>query len=255
MNPVVMITGASRGIGRAIAVCLANEGFSIALNVLLKDDDLDETLELLSPYSVPVHVLPFDVSDIACHEIKIAEAEEALGPITTLVNNAGVGALERGDPLDVSEASYDQCMAINAKAVFFLTQCVARHMISQQRRPSMHYSIINITSANAVAVAESRAEYCVSKAAASQSTRVFAVRLGRENISVFDVQPGLIETELTAPVIEDYRRRAAEGLCLIPRVGQPGDVAEVVATLATGKLPYVTGQVIAVDGGMLVPRF
>ena len=151
--------------------------------------------------------------------------------------------------------SYDRCMAVNAKAQFFLTQAFARRLLARERSRDLFHAIVNITSSNSIAVAEPRSEYCVSKAAAAMSSKAWAVRLGREEIAVYDVQPGLIATEMTAPVIAQYEERAMAGLTLIPRVGQPHDIGCIVASLATGKLPYTTGQVISADAGMLVPRF
>jgi 3-oxoacyl-[acyl-carrier protein] reductase len=132
-------------------------------------------------------------------------------------------------------------------------QAFARRLIG--RETAVFRSIVNVTSSNAVAVAEPRVEYAVSKAAAAMASRAFAVRLAREGIAVYDVQPGLIATDLTAPVIDSYRTRAEAGLTLIPRVGTADEMGTIIATLATGRLPYTTGQVIAADGGLLVPRF
>ena len=157
--------------------------------------------------------------------------------------------------LDVSKESYDRCMEVNAKAMFFLCQEFARRLLDRTQEPGLHYSLINVTSSNAVAVALARGEYCVSKAAAAMISKVFSARLGERGIPVIDVQPGLISTDMTKTVIDEYSRRAADGLCLYPRVGQPEEVAGVIAAVATGRIPYTTGQAIAVDGGMLVPRF
>ena len=250
---VALVTGSSRGIGLATACALARAGFAVAVNGPEDDAELAAALAEVSELGQAIAV-PFDVTDLAAHEQGLAQVEEALGPLTTLVNNAGVGAMKRGDPLEVSAESWDRCLEVNAKAVFFLTQCFAKRVLARERAEVFH-SIINVTSSNATAVAVSRAEYCASKAAAAMATQAWAVRLGPENIAVYDVRPGLIETDLTAPVIEDYKSRAKEGLTLIPRVGQPGEVGEIIASLASGKLPYTTGQVIAADGGMLVPRF
>jgi NAD(P)-dependent dehydrogenase (short-subunit alcohol dehydrogenase family) len=181
------------------------------------------------------------------------DAAETLGPLTTLVNNAGVGVLSRGDILDVTPESYDRCMSVNARGMFFLTQAAAKRMVG--RTSDAFRSIITITSANAEAVATPRAEYAASKAAAAMITKTFAVRLGAEGINVYDVRPGLIETDMTAPVIDDYKRRAKDGLTVIPRVGQPQEVAQIVTSLATGALPYTTGEIIHADGGMLLSRF
>jgi 3-oxoacyl-[acyl-carrier protein] reductase len=248
MGQVALITGGSRGIGKAIACALKAEGFAIALNDL-PGQALTETARELD--ALP---LPFDVTDLSAHAAALAHAEAELGPLTTLINNAGVGVMARGDPLDITPESYDRCLHVNTRAPFFLTQAFARHVLSRPR-PDAFHSIVTITSANASAVAEPRGEYCVSKAGAAMMSKLFAVRLGRENIACFDVRPGLIETEMTAPVIDSYKSRAAQGLTLIPRVGQPDEVGRIVASLASGKLPYVTGQVVYADGGLLVERF
>jgi NAD(P)-dependent dehydrogenase (short-subunit alcohol dehydrogenase family) len=252
---VALITGSSRGIGLASAVALAREGFAIAINGPVDDTELQAAVETVKSEGARVVAAPFDVTDHARHDEVLGEIEAALGPLTTLINNAGVGVIERGDPLNVSEDSYDRCLAVNAKAMFFLTQAFARRLLTRDRNAAMFHSIVNVTSSNAVAVAEPRSEYCVSKAAAAMASKVWAVRLGRENIAVYDVQPGLIATEMTAPVIAQYEERAKAGLTLIPRVGQPEDMGGIIASLASGKLPYTTGQTISADAGMLVPRF
>ncbi|WP_454817605.1 3-ketoacyl-ACP reductase [Labrys neptuniae] len=256
LRQAAFITGSSRGIGLAAAIELARNGFAIALNGPVDDAELQAAEERVRGLGVPVTRVAGDIADIGAHETMLDLAEKALGPLSTLVNNAGVSVLSRGDPLDVSEESYDRCQAVNAKAQFFLCQKWARRVIARDRNDGRFYAILNVSSSNADAVAEPRAEYCVSKAGSAMVSKVFAVRLGRENIAVYDIRPGLIETAMTQTVTSLYQRRIdEEGLTLMRRLGQPQDVGTVMATLATGKLPYTTGQVIAVDAGMLVPRF
>lgn len=255
MRQVALITGSTRGIGLAAAEALAHEGFAVAINGPVADDDMARAIDRLAGLGVPVLAAPFDVSDLSRHDAELARIEAELGPLTTLVNNAGVGVLQRGDLLDVSEASWDRCLAVNSKAVFFLSQAFARRLLARKRPQDVFHSIVNVTSSNAVAVAVQRSEYCASKAAAAMVSKALAVRLGPENIAVYDVQPGLIATDMTAPVIEMYRKRAEEGLTLIPRIGQPEEMGAIIATLAAGRLPYTTGQTISADAGMLVPRF
>lgn len=253
---VALVTGSSRGIGLGAATALVREGFAVALNAPEAEAaELAAAVDTLRAQGGRVHGQVFDVSDIAGHDAALAAVEEALGPLTTLVNNAGVGVLVRGDPLDVTPESYDRCNAVNARAQFFLCQAFARRLLARDRDAALFHAIVNVTSANAVAVAEPRAEYCVSKAAAAMSSKSWAVRLGRENVAVYDVQPGFIATEMTAPVIADYDRRAREGMTLFPRVGQPEDMGAIIASLAGGRLPYTTGQAISADAGLLVPRF
>ncbi|MEM7753725.1 MAG: 3-ketoacyl-ACP reductase [Pseudomonadota bacterium] len=255
MDGVALVTGSSRGIGFGAAKALAKEGFAVAVHGPVDDAELTDALAMVERLGAKATKVAFDVTDIAAHERALADVEDALGPLTTLVNNAGVGVLRRGDPLEVSEESWDRCHAVNAKGTFFLTQAFVRRLLGRAQNAVAYRSIVNVTSANAEAVAEPRLEYAASKAAAAMAAKTWAVRLGREGIYVFDVRPGLIETDMTAPVIAEYEKRAKAGLTLVPRVGQPEEVGRIIATLATGRLPYATGQVIHADGGLLVPRF
>ena len=251
-----LVTGSSRGIGLSIAIHLARAGFSIAVNTLEAGRELDEAVRRVEAEGASVVPVVGDVGHLARHAAMLDEAEAAIGPLTTLVNNAGVSVMNRGDVLDVTEASYDRCFAVNAKATFFLTQAFARRLLARDRSDERPCSIVNITSANAEAVGVTRAEYCASKAAAAMISKAFAVRLADENIQVFDVRPGLIETDMTRPAKDNYERRIRdEGLTLIRRMGQPDDVARIVTTLATGGLPFTVGHVISADAGLLLPRF
>lgn len=255
MSGVALVTGASRGIGLAAAEALIDQGFAVAVNGIADDQELRDAVARLRDGGGTAMAVPFDVTDIASHADQLARIEAELGPLTTLVNNAGVGVISRGDLLDVSEESWDRCQSVNSKAMFFLSQAFALLLLSHPRSPDQFHAIVNVTSSNANAVAVARSEYCASKAAAAMVSKALAVRLGSENIAVYDVQPGLIATDMTAPVIDQYRARAEEGLTLLPRIGQPQEMGAIIATLASGRLPYTTGQVISADAGMLVPRF
>ncbi|WP_104401670.1 3-ketoacyl-ACP reductase [Vibrio penaeicida] len=252
--PVAFVTGSARGIGKAIALSLAKSEYRVAINDKEDSPALRETLAELEQISQPHQILCGDVADIASHTGWIRDIEANLGSISTLVNNAGVSVQSRGDILDVTPNSYDRCQNINTKAMFFLSQAFAKRRLANPIN-DLPVSIINITSSNAKAASENRSEYCVSKAAASMVSNLFAVRLGRENIAVYDVQPGLIETEMTAPSMHLYRERVENGFTLLPRIGLPEEVGQVVTSLATGQLPYTTGQSISVDAGMLISRF
>ena len=254
-RPAALVTGSSRGIGKGIALALAAEGFAVALNGPEDSAELAGAADEVRALGGPVGAVVADVADIAGHESLLDAVEAAVGPLTVLVNNAGVGVLARGDLLAATPESYDRCQAVNTRAVFFLTQAFARRLLARTRDPAHHHAVITVSSSNAVAAAVARAEYAVSKAAVSMITKCFAARLGPEDINVYEIRPGVIDTDMTAPVAADYRRRIAEGLTLTRRVGTPADIGSVAAALAIGRLAYCTGQAIEADGGMLVPRF
>ena len=195
-----------------------------------------------------------DVADLDQHARLIDAAVGHWGRIDCLVNNAGVGVAKRGDLLEVTSESFDRCIRVNTKAVFFLSQAVAKQMLRQGEIRGQHRSIINITSSNAVAVSVSRGEYCVSKCASSMTTRLFGVRLAAEGIGVYEIRPGIIDTEMTRPVKDKYDALIAES---VParRWGLPADVAAVVQSMAEGDLRYTVGQAVTVDGGLIVPQF
>ena len=250
-----LITGGGRGIGRGIALALSERGFSIAVNALAFDADVEATLAALRERGGTAEAVIGDVADLTSHETILNEAERALGPLTTLVNNAGVSVLQRGDLLDATPESYDRCQAVNSRAAFFLTQRWAKRILAQPAPREAHRCIITISSSNAVAVSIARGEYCVSKAGASMIAKLFAVRLGGEGVGSYEIRPGLIETPMTAPVKQSYERRIAEGLTVAPRMGKPSDIGAIAAALATGQLAFCTGQALEADGGLVIPRF
>jgi NAD(P)-dependent dehydrogenase (short-subunit alcohol dehydrogenase family) len=253
MTQTAFVTGARRGIGRAIALALADAGFDIAACDLSRSDDLTAvTTEVARKGRKAVAVIG-DISEIADHPSMLNEAETALGQLTTLVNNAGVSVMNRGDLLDVTQESYDRCLDINTRGTFFLTQAFARRLL--QTKTDAHRSIVTVSSANAVAPSIARGEYCVSKAGVSMVSKLFAARLSNDGIGVYEVQPGFIETDMTAPSKARYDKLIDEGLTVIKRFGRPEEVARIVVTLATGLLPYTTGQIIQADAGLLTVRY
>ncbi|SHO66351.1 NAD(P)-dependent dehydrogenase, short-chain alcohol dehydrogenase family [Pseudoxanthobacter soli DSM 19599] len=254
-RPAALITGAAGGIGRAVALALAEAGFALALNGLDGDDGLDDAVAAVAETGVPAIAVRGDIAAIGGHERLLDAAELAVGPLTTLVNNAGVSVLSRGDLLAVTPESFDRCHAINTRGTFFLTQAFARRLVARPRPAALHHAIVTVSSSNARAVSVARGEYCVSKAGLAMASQLFAVRLAPEGIGAYDVQPGIIDTPMTAVVRDDYTRRIAEGLTPAPRMGQPEDIAEIVVALATGRLAFATGQTIQADGGLTIPRF
>jgi len=253
-RPIALVTGARRGIGRAIAVALAAHDFDLVVADLEVGDELGETRRLAEQAGANVIARRLDVAAIEDHDAFLSEVESALGPLSCLVNNAGVSVLVRSDLLDVGAASFDRCVNVNLRGTFFLMQAFARRLIA--RPPAGAYrSIVTITSSNVHAVSTNRGEYCVSKAGLSMASQLFAVRLANEGVGVFEVQPGIIASDMTAPVKAKYDAAIEAGLTAMRRWGTPEDVATVVSAMATGKLPYTVGLAVAVDGGLLTPRF
>jgi NAD(P)-dependent dehydrogenase (short-subunit alcohol dehydrogenase family) len=253
MNGTALVTGAGRGIGRAIALTLAQDGFDVAVNDVMASTDIDAVVAEIKSFGRKSIAVIGDISNIESHIAMLNQAEE-IGPLSTLVNNAGVSVLNRGDLLEVSQASYNRCMDINVRGTFFLSQAFAKRLLTQDQK-TKHRSIINISSANVTAVSIARGEYCISKAAVSMTSKLFAARLSDEGIGVYEIQPGFIETDMTAPAKAKYDKMIEEGLTVIKRFGQPADVARVASTMAQGLLPYTVGQAIQVDGGLLTVRY
>ena len=256
VRPAAVVTGALRGIGRSCALALAESGFNLLLNDrTLADGEAWEALtEEIAASGVDGIPFAADISDLDQHKAIVEAAVAHWGRLDCLVNNAGVGVMRRGDLLGVTAESFDRCLSVNTRAVFFLSQAVARHMLAQGEIHGQHRSIINITSSNAVAPSISRGEYCVSKCAASMITRLFGVRLAAEGIGVYEVRPGIIDTDMTRAVKDKYDALIDER---VPagRWGFPIDVAATVRCLAEGRLTYTVGQAITVDGGLTIPQF
>lgn len=249
----VLVTGARRGIGKAIALALATAEYDVAVADLDAGDELQSVAAQISALGMKTAAIQADIADLSAHERMLDEAQAALGPLTTLINNAGVSVVSRGDLLDVTPQSFDRCMDVNARGTFFLTQAFARRV--RETITECHRSIVTITSANATAVSIARGEYCMSKSAASMMSKLFASRLADEDIGVYEIQPGFIETDMTAPSKAKYDALINNGLTVIKRFGTPDEVARIAVTLASGLLPYTTGQAIQADGGLLTVRY
>jgi NAD(P)-dependent dehydrogenase (short-subunit alcohol dehydrogenase family) len=245
------VTGARRGIGKAIALSLARAGFDVAVNDVADSEELLATVAEITVCGVKSVAVIGDISDLSSHEAMLDMAEAALGPLTTLVNNAGVSVQNRGDLLDVTAESYDRCQNVNTRGTFFLTQAFAKRL-----KPSeSHRSIVTISSANATGVSITRGEYCISKAGVSMMSKLFAARLSNEGVGVYEIQPGFIETDMTAPSKARYDKLIDEGLTVIKRFGRPEEVGRITLTLAQGLLPYTTGQIIQADAGLMMVRY
>ena len=237
-KPISIITGASRGIGRAIAVELSRTHHVIATyrsNFAAARSLASET---------GADILRCDVSSAEDRVMLIRYARERFENLDLLVNNAGVAPRERLDLLDASEESFDELIATNLKGPHFLTRLAAAWMLERGCG-----RIVFITSISAYAASVNRAEYCISKAGLSMSAALYAQRLAAHGIPVFEIRPGIIRTDMTAAVEQVYRKRIAAGLLPQPRMGEAGDVARAVRAIADGLLDYSAGLVIDVDGG------
>ncbi len=255
MKKTALITGGSRGIGFGIALELANTGFDLAINGVRKEPQVASSMELLRARGAKVIYIQGDVSDSDQRISMVDQAIKEFGALNVLINNAGIAPPQRKDLLETTEESYNRVMDINLKGPYFLTQLVARHMVEQvQERNSFTACIINVSSISATVASVNRGEYCISKAGVSMATRLWAVRLGEYGIPVYEIQPGVIKTDMTSAVKEKYDRLIQEGLFVEKRWGLPEDVGKVAFAMASGLLPYSTGQVVVVDGGLTIPR-
>lgn len=257
MKRVALVTGGSRGIGLGIATCLAKDGLDLVICGMRPKDQLGETLETLKAFGGDVLYCQADVGNHEMRRDMLQKIRDHYGALHVLVNNAGVAPLERKDALETTEESFERLMRINLQGPYFLTQAVANWMIEQQKASSdFQGCIVNVTSISSTVASTNRAEYCISKAGLSTSTKIWAVRLSEFDIPVFEIQPGVIKTDMTssAAVSQKYDRMFAEGLALQARWGLPEDIGKAAAMLVRGDLAYSTGQVIGIDGGMRIER-
>lgn len=255
MTRTALVTGGTRGIGLGIARALAQEGWDLALCGRRPADEVHGVVDELGGRGVRVLYSAADLASPADRVRLVAEVRNWSGAPTALVNNAGRAPRVRADLLDATEDSYEEVMRTNLQGPYFLTQAVARDMVARRRvEPGFTASIVFVTSVSAEMASPSRGEYCVSKAGLAMAARLFAARLADQGISVFEVRPGIIETDMTAGVREQYDRRIADGLVPERRWGVPDDVGRAVAALVRGDFPYATGTVVHVDGGLSIPR-
>jgi NAD(P)-dependent dehydrogenase (short-subunit alcohol dehydrogenase family) len=258
--PVVLVTGASRGLGRGIAVALAKDGLSVAIHYASNRQAADETLVACreaAPDGRPQFALVRgDVGQADDRRRIVEETLAACGRIDALVNNAGIAPRERRDITDATEESFDELIAVNLKGPYFLSQAVARHWLERKgdcRLPG-GYTLVFVSSISAYMASISRGEYCISKAGLAMATKLWATRLATEGAQVFELRPGLMATDMTAGVKEKYDRLIDEGLVPQRRWGTSEDVGLAVCALMKGGFPFSTGDVINVDGGFHIQR-
>jgi NAD(P)-dependent dehydrogenase (short-subunit alcohol dehydrogenase family) len=252
-QPVALVTGGSRGIGRGVCRELAGRDYAVAINYAGNVVAAEETRQLLGS-ATEAMLCQADVSRAADRARMVDAVLARWDRIDVLVNNAGITSVGRKDILEAEEGSWDRVLAVNLKGPFFLTQRVAREMVTrlpQLTRPT----IVNVTSLSAYTLSTNRGDYCVSKAGLGMMTQLFAARLAEYGIRVFEVRPGIIDTDMTRGAHEKYTRLIAEGLTPIRRWGTPEDVGRAIALLAGGDMPFSTGDVVNVDGGFHLRRF
>ncbi len=255
MRRVALITGGSRGIGLGIARELAQNNFDLVINGTRAAALVEDAVKELMEYGIEVMYCQGNIASSRDRAEILHQIKNHFKRLHVLVNNAGVAPKERKDILDATEESFDDVIDVNLKGPYFLTQKAANWMIEQKKIDGEFKGcIINISSVSATVASVNRGEYCISKAGVGMATQLFAVRLGEFNIPVFEVRPGIIETDMTSGVKEKYDKLIEDGLCIQKRWGQPQDVGKVVASLAKGDFMYSTGQVIMVDGGLTIPR-
>ncbi len=239
-----IVTGATGGIGLACAKELVANGFYVIATGTRAEFDPPENVEYVRS----------SITDSKARERVLAAALRRGGKVDVLVNVSGVAPTKRCDILEMTEESYDRVMDINTKGMLFMTQLVAKHMVSVSRPGQYNGAIVNISSMSAYTSSVSRGEYCISKAGVSMITKLFADKLSEFNITVNEVRPGIIRTGMTATVQEKYDKLIADGLLPLSRWGEPEDVAKAVRVLCCGDLAYTTGQSIDVDGGFHIRR-
>jgi NAD(P)-dependent dehydrogenase (short-subunit alcohol dehydrogenase family) len=280
MNPTALITGASRGIGRGIALELAKLGFDVAVNYVGNEKAARQTASDCAAQaksagkSIRAEVCQADVSSTADRRKLIDFTREKFGRLDLLVNNAGIAPTVRADILEAGEESFDLLININVKGPYFLTQLAARWMIEQSAprlastavlsqshlgasptpRAPYRPKIVTISSISAYTASTNRGDYCVAKAALSMITPLFAARLAEHGINVYEIRPGIIATDMTGPVKEKYDKLIGDGLTPIQRWGTPEDIGRAVSAIAQDLLPFSTGEVINVDGGFHLRR-
>jgi 3-oxoacyl-[acyl-carrier protein] reductase len=257
---VALVTGASRGIGRAIAIELGRIGYDCMLNYVSNEaaaKDASAEVQAVGNEMTRVRTCRADVAKRSDRERLLTSTREQFGRLDLLVNNAGITPAKRVDLLEASEESFDHLISVNLKGPYFLSQAAARWMIEQRTAGKIAGytpAIINITSVSAYAASPERGDYCVSKAGLAMMSKLYAARLAGEGINIYEIRPGVIATDMTAGVKEKYDRMIDQGLTPIKRWGTPEDVGRAVAAVATGSFPFSTGEVINVDGGFHLRR-
>ncbi len=259
-NAVVLVTGASRGLGRGIAIACAQAGFNVAIHYSGNEAAATETLSLCQKAakapSQNFCIVQGNLASAQDRQRFFSETISKLGRLDALINNAGMAPRVRADITETGEESYDEVLNVNLKGPFFLSQLAARHWLRNKNQSVLKggYKLIFITSISADTASINRAEYCLSKAGLAMATQLWATRLANDGVQVFEIRPGIMETDMTSGVKEKYDKLIAEGLVPQNRWGKPEDIGLAVQSLLLGYFPFSTGEVISVDGGFHLRR-
>lgn len=258
--PVVIVTGASRGIGRSIALHAVQAGYSVVINYAHNHDAATETVALCrarQKYTEQRCILVrADVGKPEERDSLIDQTLDAYGRIDSIVNNAGIPPRIRRDITETTRDSFTEVLSVNLEAPFFLTQRVASYWLDSPRGPeSSLRTVIFIGSISAESASLNRSEYCISKAALSMTAKLWAVRLAEAGIGVFEIRPGIMATDMTSGVKEKYDSLLGEGLVPQKRWGTPDDVGRTVQAILKGYFPFSTGEIIRIDGGLHIHKF
>jgi 3-oxoacyl-[acyl-carrier protein] reductase len=254
---VALVTGGTRGIGLGIARALARDGWSLALCGVRPEEEVRGVMDELRAdgNGVQVAYAVADLSQVEDRQRLVAFVRDRYGSVQALVNNAGRAPRVRADLLDATEESFEEVLRTNLQGPYFLTQQIAAQMIARKAaNPTSTAAIVFVTSVSADLASPNRGDYCVSKAGLAMTVKLFALRLAESGIPVYEVRPGIISTDMTAKVKDVYDRRIADGLIPDNRWGTPEDVGRATAALLRGDVPYATGTIIHVDGGLTIPR-
>ena len=252
---IALVTGGYRGIGLGIATALSREGYQVVITGRRDRSETGSALEILSRKGAEAEYVQADVSHADDRKRLVETVEKRFGRLDVLVNNAGIAPRIRADILEATEESFDELISVNLKGPYFLTQMVARWMIRQKQADSSYRGcIINVSSCSATVASVSRGDYCISKAGIAMATKLWVVRLAEFGIDVYEIRPGIIATDMTKTVKGKYDALIEGDLLLEKRWGTPADIGKTAAMLTRGDLPYASGSVLSIDGGLTVSR-
>jgi|APFre7841882724_1041349.scaffolds.fasta_scaffold09916_3 NAD(P)-dependent dehydrogenase (short-subunit alcohol dehydrogenase family) len=258
--PVLLVTGASRGLGRGVAIEAAAQGLSVAVNFATNRDAAEETIALCrraAPSAAQQFVaIGADIGRREDRERLVDETLAGFGRLDALVNNAGIAPRVRADITEATEESFEEILRTNLQGPYFLTQRVARHWLDKRYPAALPggFKIVYVTSISAATASVNRGDYCISKAGLAMASKLWSARLAAEGVQVLELRPGIMATDMTAGAKAKYDALIADGLVPQRRWGTPEDVGRAVRAILAGAFPFSTGEVIYLDGGFHISR-